>query len=440
MSQVVASRRRPTRFVVILALVAVGAAVLRVAYLIAFRDNFPQPDGVYYQWAAALLRDGRGFVNPFSGEPSAFHPPLWTVVLAIPPFLGRSSQLSAQLFASFVGVLTVTTVGFAGRRVSSDRVGLIAAGLAAAYPGLWGYERALLSETLVFLGIALLIVAAYRYLAAPGRWRAVQLGGLCGLLALTRSEQIFLVAVLLFPLILGWHWRGFTRRRFESLILACITTAVVIAPWTIYNLNRFDKPIFLSDSFGSAMAQGNCNSTYYGERLGYYDFKCLKSTAIRASRHGVKDALSDSALRKEAITYLLDHVERLPVVLAGREGRTWSVYKPFGTQDLEYVFPQGEWWPKALNLFFFWALLPLAVIGGVVLKRRRVPLLPLVAPLVVTVVTVAVTYGQPRLRAGAEVPLVLLAAVGVEQLVRRAAREASVDDDSAPMPAGVGPV
>jgi hypothetical protein len=42
---------------------------------------------------------------------------------------------------------------------------------------------------------------------------------------------------------------------------------------------------------------------------------------------------------------------------------------------------------------------------------------------VITVVTVAVTYGEPRLRAGAEVPLVLLAAVGIEQLSTLARRK-----------------
>ena len=102
----------------------------------------------------------------------------------------------------------------------------------------------------------------------------------------------------------------------------------------------------------------------------------------------------------------------------------------------------------------YWALLPLAVMGGVVLRKRNVSLIPLVAPFVVTFVTVAVTYGQPRLRAATEVPLVLLAAVGIEWLFTRGAKEAAPDQHRAresqsdapgsgstlaPTQAGVGP-
>ena len=113
------------------------------------------------------------------------------------------------------------------------------------------------------------------------------------------------------------------------------------------------------------------------------------------------------------------HVSRLPLVLLAREGRTWSFYKPFEPAKVPYQFPHDPWWPEGLDLFYYWALLPLAVFGGFVLHRRRMSLLPLVAPFVVTAVTVAITYGEPRLRAGAAVPLVLLAAVGIEQLLKR---------------------
>jgi hypothetical protein len=111
-----------------------------------------------------------------------------------------------------------------------------------------------------------------------------------------------------------------------------------------------------------------------------------------------------------------DHVSRLPVVSLARQGRTWSFFNPLQTAELEAQFAKGLGWVHRAALFFYWALIPLAVAGGVELRRRRVTLLPLIAPFVVTIVAAAATYGQPRLRAGAEVPLVLLAAVGIEHL------------------------
>ena len=416
-------RRDRPRFSLGLAVIVACALVFRLAYTLALRHRLPHFDGLYYHYAAVLLREGHAFVNPFNKVDAAFHPPLWTIALTIPPLLGWNSQLAAQVFACIVGATTVGVIGLAGRRVISGRGGLIAAVFAAAYPGLWVYERALLSETLLLLGIALIILASYRYLAEATLSRAAVLGALCGLVALTHSEQILLVPFLLVPLILGWHWREIGRPQLEKLGVACATVALVIAPWTIYNQYRLHQTVLLSTSFGSAMAQGNCDPVYSGKQIGYYDFTCQATTARQAARHGAKKPLSDAALRRQALRYMSDHRGRVPLVTLAREGRTWSLFKPFETAETEYQYPQKPWWPQAAALFSYWALIPFAVAGLIVLRRRRVALVPLVAPFAVVVVATVATYGEPRLRAAAEVPLVLLAAVAVECLVPRAAPE-----------------
>lgn len=427
------AERAPTRreswpgFCPALAAIALGALIWRIAYDVALRHQFPAPDGLYYLGGARLIRHGRWFVNPFNGMPAAFHPPLWTLVLVIPRLLGADSTLSAQVFASLVGAMAVIAVGFAGRCITSDRGGLIAALIAASYPGLWVYERSLLSETVLSVGVAVLIAGTYRYIARPTRRRAVLLGLLCGLLALTRSEQVLLVPALLVPLILGWRWRAFSRQGIESLTLACIAAVLVIMPWTLFNVGRVNGPVLLSTGSGSAMAQGNCDSVYFGANLGYSDISCLRPLAADAARRGSKDPFGDSTFRNEALRYMRKHLSRVPLVLVAREGRAWSLYKPFETAKTQYQFPQHPWWPRALDLFYYWSLLPIAVTGGVLLRRRGVSLLPLVAPFVITIVAVALTYGDPRLRAGAEVPLVLLAAVAIERLTRIGSRVSQPD-------------
>jgi 4-amino-4-deoxy-L-arabinose transferase-like glycosyltransferase len=416
-----------TRFHVVLGAIALAALIFRIAYVVALRHRGIAPDGVFYFYAAASVRQGHGFVNLLNGKQSAQHPPLWTLLLTIPALLGRSSILSAQVFSTFIGVATVVTVGFAGRRIGSERVGLIAAALAAAYPGFWVYEQRLLSETLLLLLVATTVIAAYRYQAGPTRRRAVLLGALCGLLALTRSEQVLLVPVLLFPLMLGWRWSRFSRTRVELLAIACITTVVVIAPWPLYNRGRVGEPVLLTTQTGSAMAQGNCDSTYSGRDLGYFDLNCLKPFIQDAARRGSINPSGDAALRHEALSYIKHHIGRVPLVSIARQGREWSFYKPFQTLESQAQFPQSPWWPQGLYLFFYWALIPAAVLGGVVLRRRSVSLLPLLAPFVVTVVAVAVTYGDPRLRAASEVPLVLVAAVGIERLTHIGSRSGQRD-------------
>jgi len=328
------------------------------------------------------------------------------------------------VLATLLGAATVVLVGLAARRLSADRGGLIAAALAALYPGFWLYERALLSETLLLLAVAALVIAAYWFRDAPSPRRALALGGLCGILALIRSEQLFLVVALLIPLTLAW--RDMSRRRVELLLLAGLSTALVIAPWPLYNLDRLDEPVLLSTGLGAAMAQGNCDSAYSGTLMGYFDFNCLGTNVQKAARGGSKDPYRDATLRREALDYMQDHVGRLPAVSLARQGRAWSFFRPLQTADLEAEFSKTASSVHRLATLFYWALLPGAVVGVIALRRRRIPLLPLVAPFLVTVVAVATTYGQPRLRVGAEVPLVLLAAVGIDFALRSRAGE--VDD------------
>ena len=126
------------------------------------------------------------------------------------------------------------------------------------YPGLWVYERPLLSEVLLLLEVALMILLAYRFRDRPSG-RAVGLGAMCGLLALTRSEQILVLPLLVFPLILAA--KEVDRRRRVALDgrWPLATSLVVVAPWTIFNLGRFQRPVLLSNGFGAAAATGNCS-------------------------------------------------------------------------------------------------------------------------------------------------------------------------------------
>ena len=70
--------------------------------------------------------------------------------------------------------------------------------------------------------------------------------------------------------------------------------------------------------------------------------------------------------------------------------------------------------PEIPRVFAFWVLVPCAVVGGVMLRRRRVPITPLVSQFVIVAVTAAAIYGLVRFRIPAEVSLVVLAAVAVD--------------------------
>jgi 4-amino-4-deoxy-L-arabinose transferase-like glycosyltransferase len=424
-AQELALRPSIDRFGRWLVLICAVALILRLGIVYQGRHDTLNGDGFVYSAQANWNARGQWFVGIFSAAkpPDALHPPAWTLLLTVWAWLGQHSWYSQQVLAAFVGTLTVGIVALAGRRIAGVRVGLLAAGIAALYPGLWVYERAILSETLLLLGIAVMILLAYRFRAQPSAGLAATLGIVCGILALTRSEQILVFGFLVAPLILAVghvEW----RRRIGWLALAALCVLVVLAPWTIYNLGRFQRPVLLSNNFGSAVAQGNCNITYYGPLTGSYSLGCL--TPLPGEASGEQDQSVENSTRlHQGSTYLEHHLGRLPVVMFAREGRAFGFWNPFQQVRLD-----AEWegsgpliggssyvptalWVNRLALFGFWLLLLPAAAGLIVLRRRTIPVYPLLGFFAIVALTVAATYGEPRYRAAIEIPLVLLAAVGI---------------------------
>jgi 4-amino-4-deoxy-L-arabinose transferase-like glycosyltransferase len=421
-----------------LALLTAGALVLRLLIVYQTRgDLLGGGDGATYSLEANQNAAGKWFVNS-SNTPDALHPPGWTFVLTVWAWLGGHSWLTQQVLAGGIGTATVAVIGLAGRRIAGDRAGLVAAGIAAVYAGLWIYERPLFSETLLLLGIAGFILIAYRFRDRPSGRRAIGLGVVCGLLALTRSEQVLVLPLLVVPLI--WTAKGITgRRRIGWLALAGASMLVVLAPWTIFNLGRFERPVLLSNNLGSAMRQGSCDASFYGSipprsnnpnfrdftgpgQVGWFDLRCLEAVQGDQSE-------ADAAYRQAALTYTEHHLSRLPIVLVAREGRAFGYWDPLQqvTLDGQLASPGGflaslsyapaEIWVGRLGLFEYWLLLVPAVAGAVILRRRRVPIYPLLAFVATAVIAVAVTFGEIRYRAAAEIPIVLLAAIAIDALL-----------------------
>ncbi len=421
----VPAARRNRRFLVLLGAITLGALVLRIVYVLWQRDTIVWSDGLHYHDGANYLADGRGFINPisvrFSGvvAQDAVHPPLWELVLSVPSRLGLRTYLEHQLTACLVGTATVFMTGLAGREAFGRRVGLIAAAIAAVYANMWLFERELLSEPAAQCAIATLIWLAYRFRHRPSLGRAIALGGGLGLLMLVRSEMLMMSVLLVAPLVLRRTEVG-TWRRVGWLAAAGTTCVLLLAPWAIYNSSRFERPVPLSTGFGSTLWSGNCPPAYSGPLYGYAT-ECTFVTPNISEDPSV----ADGQFRTLAIDYMRDHISEVPLVSLARLGRTFGVFRP-GQQLGFETFRGTSLWVFQLGTAMYWVLLPLAVYGVVIARRRKVMVYPLlVVPLAVVLAT-AFTIGAIRYRAPAEVTLVLLAAVGIDQLARLRRRRQEV--------------
>ena len=438
------------------------AAVVRVTWvLVARRDFALHGDDFFYHWQANALADGKGFLNPYTWkalgrlQPSAAHPPLYSLYLSVYSWLGFTTPLAHRLASCALGVAGVVVVGFVGRRIAGDRAGLIAAGVAAVYPQLWINDGMLISESMYVVMIAITLLFAYR-LWESRRWSdAACLGAAIGLSALTRPEAVILVPLIGVPFV--FSRREPVKRRIGTFLVVGGLCLVVILPWWVRNLTQFHDPTFLATGNGVVLQVANCDGAYSGQFLGYWDVKCLvgdappttdqqkkilngtsvPGLAYLQARDPRDDSQFDTTARKKAFSYIGDHLSRVPVVVAARVGRIWGIFRPSQDVNFDIFFERRGKWPSWAGAYMYYALLPFAAYALVVMRKRRVPISPMVAIFVMVTVTVAIAMGITRYRVGADVALAILGGVGIDALIRHFRRRSpgTLDTDDAIQPA-----
>jgi 4-amino-4-deoxy-L-arabinose transferase-like glycosyltransferase len=403
------------RFRRVLLLIVLGALAFRVGYvLVVTQHHTGFYDAIFYEFEAKSVAHGDGFVVPLPGPyvEAADHPPLTVAALIPAAELPGDSRLWMRFTMAALGSAVVALIGLLGRRVSGERIGLFAAGIAALYPNLWMNDGLIMSETLAALITVAVLLLAYRMLRRP-TWRvAAALGAVCGLAALTRAELILLVPLLALPV--AWRSaRGHPLVRLRPVAVSIGAAALVMAPWIGFNLARFQEPTFISTGDGIALLGANCGATFHGSGIGLWSPACLPASAPRGDQ-----SVQDRRDRKLATDYIRQHVDRLPVTVLARFGRLLGVYTPARIA----LYNSGEGrpeWASYLGIATFWVLVPFAIAGGIWLRRRRVRIWLLFTPAWIVLIAAAAFYGQPRFRVPFEPTVVVLAAVGIAAAVSR---------------------
>jgi 4-amino-4-deoxy-L-arabinose transferase-like glycosyltransferase len=426
------ARRYPQWFLLALLVVTFAGAGVRIA-MVAFVDEPSQPgflvdyDPIFYSRQANLVADGEGFVAPYlldedgngPRSPSAGHPPLLVVVLAAATKLGARSFEAHRVVTALIGAAAVPLVALVGAEVAGWRAGIIAGALAAVYPNLWLYDGLLMPEALAGVLVALALWLSIRFLKSGRTWLLVWLGAVVGLGALARGELLFLVLVLVLPVCLLRREKPVGERLLLAG-LATLVAALVIAPWAVYNVSRFEKPVFISTAQDTTLGGANCDLAYHGPRIGAWAGECFQDILDR----GLEESVTASEIRSRTADYVSGHLSRVPLVALARLGRTWDVFEPADNVALGELQRRPRSW-SWIALAMYAALVVLAILGGYVLRRDPSLLVLLSMPVLVTL-TGALFWGNPRFRRPAEIVLVVLAGVAIDALLaRRAARPAA---------------
>lgn len=372
----------------------------------------------FYHEQAKLLAAGKGWIEPFDvpygvEHPSANHPPLWPLLLAVPSLVGLDSFDAHRITGIVVGAaVVVPLVALIGRRLGGDRAGLVAAVLAAASPILVGADGSLLSETLYGVFVAVAVLAALSLRERPGPAPAAVLGVAGGLAALTRGEGLVLVACLGLAA-LAWA-PGSPRRRLVLLAATAGACVLTLAPWTIRNAVRMDAFVPVSTNEGGVFAGANCDAAYRGPDLGGWVIGCIPIPP----RPYADEAAHSERWREQGLEYAREHAGRLPVVVPVRILRTFQLWQP--RRQAEFAEGRPRWLAHA-GAAWFLLLAPLALAGLVVLRRRGAPVSVLLAVPVAVTVTSAVGYGVPRFRHAVDLVMLAVVACLLVHLRERAA-------------------
>ena len=438
-----------------LAVVAMAGFVFRVIYVIVVKrdhmletlDVFPG-DQFYYSLTADALAAGKGFVaywyglfswaaldsysvaasdgfvTPWYGlfswdeaNHAADHPPLTAIVAAPASLLpgGQGQHIFEQRFIMcLVGAGVIVMIGLLAREIAGRAVGLTAASIATVYPALWINDGLVMAESLTVFCVAGAVWTALRYRQAPSGRLAIELGAWIGFASLARSESLLLVPLLVVPLMVLGHPRW--RERTKAVIVSGAVTALVIAPWVVPNLVRFNEPVFMSTNDGLTLMGANSPQTYEGGAIGFWSLEYANSLASGLPELQGADASEQSRIwRSEAFSYIGDNLEYLPRVMAARLGRLWSVFRPLQMSYLN-TGEGREIWASNLAVVGLWVAAPLALLGWWRLGRDRLTRWPFAVLAVHVSLIGALFYGIPRFRAPAEIAVVVCAAIAIHWL------------------------
>lgn len=458
-----------------LAVITAAALAWRLLTLVSInRRNPGGGDPFFYHHQANMLADRVGYSEPFRwvelglAVPSAIHPPLLSTWLAGGSLLGARTFLAHKALTALLGVGVVVVAALVARRLAGDRAAVITAVVVAAYPNLWVIDGALWPEGAYTTMVALAVLAAYRWWEVPSLRRAVALGAAIALAALTRGEALFLFPLLVAPLVMRRRGVGLGAK-LAAVAAAGVVGLTLLAPWTVRNLDAFDTVVSLSTNSDEVLYYANCPDSYglADERpvtapdapeastqfLGLWSFNCQQRERARAGQP-VADA-DEAALYRRCLgerwspeldgvipgeppgneaerarywrclglDYARSHRSRLPVVVAARLGRELDVFRP--AHGVVVMEVEGR--PRTaarVGQLAWWALAPVGVAGWVLLRRRGVMILPLVALAAMVVVTTIYAYGAVRFRTPLELGLLIGAGVAIDAAVAGVARRA----------------
>ena len=333
------------------------------------------------------MADGKGFLNPFGyfapvGTPAhrvfetAVHPPLYTVFLAIPAKLGSRPPQEQRILTALLGTATVVLIGLLGRASPATVPASSPRSSPRCTRALWVNDAILGLETLYCFLRDPRAPRVLPLLVAPDDRERRGIAVLClSLATLTRSEGTMLFVLFALPTLFlvprarcGGTLQVRRRHRRWSRSSSSVHGSCATSPRS--RNRRCSAP-----GSGGCSLYGNCDADVLGPDA--------SATGTTSARSRTTRPTSRSRVLDEMAPHQGDRLHRRPrgpYPGRGRAraiGRIWDVYRPFQNVELNEFYERRGHAASWAVLIGYYLLLPFAIGGLVVMRRRRIPIFPL---------------------------------------------------------------
>lgn len=339
-------------------------------------DRFEFGDSDAYWTLARQIAGGRPYQYG-SPDASVFRMPGYPLLLA-PLFLCRNDPpvLWGRLVGAVCGTLAVAAVYALSARLFDRRTGLVAAALAACYPGAIAISAVVLSEA-PFCPLIVAQLAAWVASwqmgeatdASPAAgWRSMSLaamsGGLGGLATLVRPSWLLFIPFAMVAGLVLCHQR---RRMLVGGLVMMAATVVVLLPWWIRNAQVVGRFVPTTLQVGASLYDGLNPQADGSSQMDFVaEFERQERAADDAGEPF--EYRLDRRLRRAAIDWAIGHPSRVATLAAVKFARMWNVwpnapdqrswavrlisaatYLPvLGLAAVGIWRTRGRWWPAAL--------------------------------------------------------------------------------------------
>jgi len=411
-----APQRGHTRWLVAILVFALTVRLVWIA--ISGWQPTPDDDAFRYEFAARSLADGLGYIHT-NGEPTAFWPPGYSLLLAAAYSVFGHHIVVAQLLNVALGTATVGLVYLLGRRLLGPTPALVGAAVVAAFPSLVFFTAVTLSEVaftfLALLGVLLLVIEAQG--ERPRDLRLLLAAGLAlGLACLVRGQALLLPVVLV-----PFWWRlGFPWPRIGDKVVAVLLgIGLVVAPWSIRNAIELDAPVLIATNAGvdfwighHEQATGDFGAEGGDELVFSYPELSSVEREVRINNDGFRKGLS-FALTHPADEFVLPFKKLFWLYYNDEEGLKWNE----GHGGQEFLSDGARETLLGISNVYYYSVMALLLLGAPLWFSVRDPgRLVLLLLLGYWTLVHLVFFGDPRFHAPIMPVVALLAALPIAAL------------------------